>query len=93
MEQRLEKIRLGINKLQDLRLAVESENKKLKLENIALQEKLEECEQSSALAADQNVLGNIAGNSASDDIEKKQMKLRINELVREVDKCIALLNQ
>lgn len=93
MEQRLEKIRLGIKKLQELRLTVESENKKLKLENVALQEKLEECKKSKALVADQNVLGNIAGKSASDDIEKKQMKLRINELVREVDKCIALLNQ
>ncbi len=30
--------------------------------------------------------------SASDNEDTKEMKLKINDLVREIDKCIALLN-
>ncbi|HBH05500.1 MAG TPA: hypothetical protein DDX92_02725 [Flavobacteriales bacterium] len=36
--------------------------------------------------------GRIAEN-IQDDQSRKALKLRINELVREVDKCISLLNQ
>lgn len=93
MEQRLEKIQLGIRRLQDLHQDSLNEINLLKAKNTALQNKVLECEKKSAETADQNILEGIANGVAQNDVEKKQMKLKINELVREVDKCIALLNQ
>ena len=93
MEQQLEKIHLGIQKLQNLHQNCLVEIETLKAENASLQEKLSKSESDLTLASEQRLLDGIATNSISDDAEKKQMKLKINELVREVDKCIALLNQ
>ena len=93
MEQRLEKIQLGIKRLQDLHQDSVKEINLLKAENSALQNKVLECEKKTAETAGQNIIEGIAAGSSRNDVEKKQMKLKINELVREVDKCIALLNQ
>ena len=93
MEQQLNKIHLGIKKLQDLHQNALVEIETLKAENAKLQNKLLECEQNSASANKQHLMDGISGKNAKSDVDKKQMKLKINELVREVDKCIALLNQ
>lgn len=93
MKQQLERIQLGISKLKELHQNALIENDILRAENKTLQEKLLECENSSALASKKQLIDGITDSSTSSDSEKKQMKLKINELVREVDKCIALLNQ
>lgn len=93
MEQRLEKIQLGIKKLQELHQESLDEIVRLRADNEVLQNQVLECEQVSTKIAKQNVLEGIADNVTRNDVDKKQMKLKINELVREVDKCIALLNQ
>ena len=93
MEQRLEKIQLGIKRLQKLHQDSLTEINLLKAQNVALQNKVLECEKKSAETVGQNILEGIANGATQTDAEKKQMKLKINELVREVDKCIALLNQ
>jgi len=93
LEQRLEKIQLGIKRLQGLHQDSVKEINLLKAENTALQNKVLECEKKLAETAGQNILEGIAEGTTRNDVEKKQMKLKINELVREVDKCIALLNQ
>ena len=93
MEQQLEKIHLGIKRLQDLHQNALVEINSLKAENASLKSKLQICEEKSASASEKQLLEGISKGSASNDVEKKQMKLKINELVREVDKCIALLNQ
>ena len=93
MEQRLEKIQLGIKKLQELYEETVTDLNAMRAENTLLKNKVLEGEKKSAEIAEQNVLGGIVNKVSSNDVEKKQMKLKINELVREVDKCIALLNQ
>lgn len=93
MEQRLEKIQLGIKRLQELHQESVNEINLLKAQNTALQNQVLECEKKSAETVGQNILEGIANGTTQNDVEKKQMKLKINELVREVDKCIALLNQ
>lgn len=93
MEQRLNKIQQAITKLQELHQSALNENIVLRENNNTLKDKLLVCENEKASLAKQNVVDGIVGKTAVDDVEKKQMKLRINELVREVDKCIALLNQ
>lgn len=93
MEQRLEKIQLGIEKLHKLYQESLEEINTLREDNTLLKNKVKECEERSAEIAEKNVLDGITNQVTSNDVEKKQMKLKINELVREVDKCIALLNQ
>jgi len=93
LEQQLERIQLGISKLKSLHQNVLIENDLLRAENTTLKNKLKECENSSTLASQKQLIDGITDSSTSSEGEKKQMKLKINELVREVDKCIALLNQ
>lgn len=52
--------------------------------NESLHAKVEQLEE-------KNKILRIAGRSSTED--KRDMKLKINEIVREVDKCIAQLNQ
>lgn len=93
MEQQLKKIHLGIQRLQDLHQKALIEIDSLKAENSSLKSRLQEYEEKSVLAAEKKLMDGISSGTVSDEVEKKQMKLKINELVREVDKCIALLNQ
>ncbi|MGB0805649.1 MAG: hypothetical protein ACPGRC_03105 [Salibacteraceae bacterium] len=93
MEQQLEKIHLGIKRLQDLHQNALVEIESLKAENSLLKSELLECKENSASASEKQILEGISSGNATNEVEKKQMKLKINELVREVDKCIALLNQ
>lgn len=93
MEQQLEKIHLGIKRLQDLHQNALVEIEMLKAENTSLREQVSKSEGDLTSMNQKLLLDGITHKSASSDVEKKQMKLKINELVREVDKCIALLNQ
>ena len=93
MEQQLEKIQLGIRKLQELHQKSLDEVELLKAENLGLREEIRKYQEQSAHLKHQSVVEGIVEKSAKSSVEKKQMKLKINELVREVDKCIALLNQ
>ena len=93
MEQQLKKIHLGIKRLQDLHQNALVEIESLKAENSLLKGELLACKEKSASASEKQLLEGISSGTASSEVEKKQMKLKINELVREVDKCIALLNQ
>lgn len=93
MEQKLDNIYLGIKKLQELHQKSLVEIDSLKAKNDKLQQELLDCQQNSASANKQQLLDGITHNAIGNEVDKKQMKLKINELVREVDKCIALLNQ
>jgi len=93
LEQQLEKIHLGIKRLQDLHQNALVEIEMLKAENASLRDQVSKGEEDLTSVNQKLLLDGITQKSASSDVEKKQMKLKINELVREVDKCIALLNQ
>lgn len=93
MEQRLERIHNGVMKLQELHQNAVARISELEVENAALNAQLKACQQSKVSLAQTQLVEKIADQSVSSEAEKKQMKQRINELVREVDKCIALLNQ
>lgn len=42
---------------------------------------------------EQNKITKIANSISDDDINSKELKLKINEYIREIDKCIAMLNE
>lgn len=86
-----DKLRLKIEKLLHLHSKLEEDNAKLIEEREALREKIREMQSTIVELEDQNKVVRLAqqlpGTAGNTDI-----KLKINELVREIDKCIALLN-
>jgi hypothetical protein len=65
---------------------VENENIRLKEENLELKSLVKELEEKIKILKIAGALSGVDGNN-------QRAKLKINELVREIDKCIALLNR
>ena len=84
-------VKLGkiILKLGELQL----EKSDLQKNNHALNERLQEKERQIASLQDKVKLMNISKSVDSDSEDMKATRLKINEYVREIDKCIALLNK
>ena len=86
IEVKLEKI---IQKLGELEL----EKSDLQKNNHTLNERLQEKDNQISSLQDKVKLMNISKSVDSDSEDLKATKLKINEYVREIDKCIALLNK
>ncbi len=69
------------------------ENSKLQKDNDALKVSLKEKEDSILSLQDKVKLINISKSIDADKEGVKATRLKINEYVREIDKCIALLNK
>ena len=69
------------------------ENSKLQKDNDALKVSLKEKEDSILSLQDKVKLINISKSIDADKDGVKATRLKINEYVREIDKCIALLNK
>lgn len=74
-----------INILAERYVSAKEENGKLVRENMELKEKL------SQLEKDLKVL-KVAKSISSTDDNPEETKKKINEFIREIDKCIAMLN-
>ena len=82
-----------VGKLIEQLQQIQRKKSDLQKDNDALVAKLEEQEKKVSALQDKVKLMNI---SKSDDVDKddvKETRLKINEYVREIDKCIALLNK
>jgi predicted nucleic acid-binding Zn-ribbon protein len=82
-----------VDRLVDLYRAAKRENEMLKNEVSQLTSQLKESVNSKAAVEEQlehAKMGHVLEN-ASEDVQ--QTKSRINQIVREIDKCIALLNR
>ncbi len=86
IETKLEKL---IEKLGQIQL----EKSDLQADNDTLNYKLEEKERKIIALQDKVKLMNISKSVDIDKDDIKATKLKINEYVREIDKCIALLNK
>jgi len=89
-----------LDRIKDKVHVLMSDNSSLKQENISLKNKVVDLE--SVLTQQKSEIDEInekikmlkMAKSLSGDSEgNKEMKLKINELVREIDKCISLLNK
>jgi len=72
---------------------IQEEKSELQKNNDSLNERLHEKEQKIASLQDKVKLMNISKSVDSDSEDVKATRLKINEYVREIDKCIALLNK
>ena len=86
IEVKLEKL---IEKLNQLQL----EKSDLQKNNTTLKAKLQEKEQEIVALQDKVKLMNISKSVDVDQEDVKATRLKINEYVREIDRCIALLNK
>lgn len=64
----------------------------LKEENSYLQSKLTESKEQMKELSEQNKLLRLAKSLSGKENKSTEIKLKINELVREIDKCIAKVN-
>ena len=80
-------------KMLHLQEALRNDNAQLKLKINKLQSRVEELETSKGKLEDSYKTLQIAQNISGDNDKNLAIKLKINELVREIDKCIAQLNR
>ena len=89
-------IAIRLNKSIDALIAVtnqlQSENTLLKSQNADLKNAAELKEQEFKHLKQQNEVLSVAKSLSGDGESNKEAKLKINELLREIDKCISLIN-
>jgi regulator of replication initiation timing len=90
---RLSEIRIKVEKLVE-------ENRLLKNENESMRDRIEGLERTVELQkntlselTEQNKLIKLAKNLAPEDSDTEELKNKVNELIREIDRCIDLLNE
>ena len=66
--------------------------KRIKEENEALRDELKQSTKKKLELEEKIKFLSLAKSLSNDEIAKNELKLKINELVREIDKCIALTN-
>lgn len=87
-----DRLRSKIEKLVHLHSKLKEDNVKLTQERDALRETIGLQEQTIQQLKEENKLVRI-GQKLPGENGNHDLKLKINELVREIDKCIALLNR
>lgn len=90
-------------RLADIRIKVEKlvhENRLLKNENESMRDRIEGLERTVELQkntlselTEQNKLIKLAKNLAPEDSDTEELKNKVNEMIREIDRCIDLLNE
>ena len=90
-------------RLSEIRIKVENllqENRLLKNENESMRDRIEGLERTVELKkntlselTEQNKLIKLAKNLTPEDSDTEEMKNKVNELIREIDRCIDLLNE
>ena len=93
MKEIIQNIVYKLEKLVKNYKALQAENSKLQKDNDALKVRLQEKEDSIVSLQDKVKLMNISKSIDTDKDGIKATRLKINEYVREIDKCIALLNK
>ena len=84
-------LEIQVKKIIKIKQDLKQANQKLEQKNDFLQNELEKCQNKLEELKERNKILRIAGSSKEGD--NREVKLKINEIVREVDKCIAQLNQ
>ena len=86
-------IGLNVGKLIEKYTQLKAEKKDLLQDNDALNAQLQEKQKQVVALQDKVKLMNISKSVDVSKQEVKETRLKINEYVREIDKCIALLNK
>jgi len=90
---KVESILQKLAKLRERQNSLEKENATLKERSSELELKLKELSDRNRVLQKDYDRVKLAKTLIGSTSEKAEMKFRVNELVREIDKCIALLNR
>ena len=95
VEVNLEELKVKVEKLINLHLELSQENKNLKHYNHELKLKAEEQKNKISELENKNKIIKLgqAMNGNGLDQNPRDLKLKINEYIREIDKCLALLHK
>jgi chromosome segregation ATPase len=92
VKQKLNSVVDRINLLLERQLKLMEENQELKKERVELQDKIKEYQAKIGELDHQLKTLKLAKQADFSD-EKTDLKLKVNEYIREIDKCIAMLNK
>lgn len=81
-----------VEQLAGSQVSLRVENSELKARNVALELAMSEQKNVLLQLEEQNKVVKIAKAVTDGDDDRREQRKRLNELVREVEKCIALLN-
>lgn len=81
-----------VEKLVAAQSELKNENAELRSRNSELEQAVNDQKNVLSKLEEENKVVKIAKAVTDDDEDRKEQRKRLNELVREVDKCIALLN-
>jgi regulator of replication initiation timing len=90
---RLANLKLKTEELTNKHHQVIEERNALKLEINELKSVIELQKNTIKDLEEQNKIAKIASSISDDGVNSKELKLKINEYIREIDKCIAMLNE
>lgn len=94
VKQMLSQVDLNVGKLLTKYQSIHAESESFKEENVVLRELVETQKQHINELAGQNKVLHMAKTLAGTEVAATtDVRKKINELVREIDKCIALLNR
>lgn len=89
----LDSVKEKVHQLMSNNSSLKSENNKLEREVTDLKNTLEQQKSEIEGFNEKVKMLKMAKSLGGDSENNKEMKLKINELVREIDKCISLLNK
>lgn len=81
-----------VRKLGERQRILVAENERLKSSNQQLEVEISTQKKANHILDEQNKVAKIARSVSPDTEDRKEERKKLNELVREIDKCIALLN-
>jgi uncharacterized membrane protein YccC len=89
----LVQLKLKVEKLINLHSRLMNENHQLKMVQNQLNEVLQKSHQQLLELEEKNKLIKMAQAVSGNDQNTRELKLKINEYIREIDKCLALINR
>ena len=93
MKATIDRLQNKLERLVSKHHEIKSANQQLKKKLLSLQEQFEKEQQCVLELNEKNKILKLSVSLQGDEQDTQAAKQRINELVREVDKCIALLNK
>ena len=95
VEVNIEELKIKVQKLINSHLELSRENKNLKVYNHELKQQSEDQKNIIKELEDKNKVIKLsqAINGSGSDQNARDLKLKINEYIREIDKCLALLHK
>ena len=92
-QMQLVQLKIKVEKLINLHTQLVKENQQLKMIQSQLTEEIKRSHQQVADLEEKNKLIKMAQAVSGTDQNTRDLKLKINEYIREIDRCLALINR